>query len=144
MKLVRNKDSKSWRNVMVVSIQFWGSIINMIIIHDGLYLYVYMYVYSVFSWSMYVLFFSPEERRLQPAPQALDASDVPRFAVEAVLLRIMGWLMQWLYQLVGLRETITGKSHISWENLWFPVVVPLSQNTDSSPWPFDSVEHRER
>ena len=25
---------------------------------------------------------------------------------------------------------ITGKSHISWENLWFPVVFPLSQPID--------------
>ena len=30
-------------------------------------------------------------------------------------------------QLIGLREKNTGKSHISWENLWFPVEFPLSQ-----------------
>ena len=27
---------------------------------------------------------------------------------------------------------ITGKSHISWENLWFPVDVPLSQPIEST------------
>ena len=30
-------------------------------------------------------------------------------------------------ELIGLREKITGKSHISRENLWFPVDFPLSQ-----------------
>ena len=30
-------------------------------------------------------------------------------------------------QLVGLRGKNTGESHISWENLWFPVIIPLNQ-----------------
>ena len=34
------------------------------------------------------------------------------------------------YQLIGLREKNTGKSHLLWENLWFPVDFPLSQPID--------------
>ena len=30
------------------------------------------------------------------------------------------------------KGTINGKSHISWENLWFPVDVPLSQPIENS------------
>ena len=35
-----------------------------------------------------------------------------------------------LCQLIGLRETIRGKHHISWENLWFPIDFPLSPPID--------------
>ena len=42
-----------------------------------------------------------------------------------------------LNHLVGLRKKIRGKSHISWENLWFPVDFPLSQPID---WNFENLQ----
>ena len=41
-------------------------------------------------------------------------------------------------QLIGLREKNTGKSHISWEHLWFPVDFPLSQPID---WFIEKLIH---
>ena len=40
------------------------------------------------------------------------------------------------YQLIGFGKK-TGKSHISWENLWFSVDFPLSQAIDlyNGKWP---------
>ena len=32
-----------------------------------------------------------------------------------------------IYQLIGLREKLQEKSHISWENRWFPIDFPLHQ-----------------
>jgi hypothetical protein len=31
---------------------------------------------------------------------------------------------------MGLRENVSGKPHISWENLWVPLDFPLNQSID--------------
>ena len=77
---------------------------------------------------------------LPNAKAAVESS----FAVAKSLRGLLGdrlrvgfrWDFPWRYhlQLIGLREKITGKCHISQENLWFPVDFPLSQ----------PIEHRQR
>ena len=39
------------------------------------------------------------------------------------------------------RGKITGNSHISWENLWFPVDFPLSQPIEYEQWK-DGMVHK--
>jgi hypothetical protein len=39
-------------------------------------------------------------------------------------MSLMGKSMDWF------KVTITGKPHISWENLWFPVDFPLNQSIE--------------
>ena len=45
----------------------------------------------------------------------------------------------WYFQLIGLREKTTGKPHISWRNLWFPVDFLLKESiatwgNKNHPW----------